>query len=70
MQSTNARTRLTRCMAVTTRLRRSPHPPRGWRIQVTGYSVDSYMGGAPYSVGRSGGGGLGAGNSSGTSGAG
>ena len=39
MQSTNARTRLTRCMAVTTRLRRSPHPPRGWRIQVAVLTV-------------------------------
>ena len=66
MQSTNARTRLTRCMAVTTRLRRRSST----RLEDAGYSADSYMGGAPYSVGRSGGGGLGAGNSSGTSGAG
>ena len=65
MQSTNARTRLTRCMAVTTRLRRRRLHEAG-----AGYSADSYMGGAPYSVGRSGRGGLGAGNSSGTSGAG
>ena len=45
-------------------------PPPSTRLEDAGYSVDSYMGGAPYSVGRSGGGGLGAGNSSGTSGAG